>query len=298
MLGGMNNFTRRDAIRVSITAAAAAGALSSATKKPLGVQLYSVRGVLGEKAAATLKRIADAGYKKAETVRATQALVVPICQDLGISVVSGHYETGIATGNAKAWPSIPAGYTWEKAVEDAAKAGQKYMVIPYVQAAERGGADVYKRLAEQMNKCGEISRKAGLMLAYHHHAFEFGTVEGGARPIDLLLAADPANVFIEMDVFWVAVAGEDPVALLHKWKGRVKLMHLKDRAPGTPKQFAENVSPAAFREIGNGTLDFKAILKAARETGVEHFFVEQDQVAGDPVEALAASYQRLEKLGF
>ena len=291
---------RRDLLfRLPAAASAAAAIAAAATKKPLGFQLYSVRSALGEKAPVTLKRLADAGYQKIETLRALHAQVLPLCKDFGLNPVSGHYETGIATGNTKAWPSVPAGYTWAQACDDAAKAGQKFMVIPYVAPPERGGADVFKRMAEDLNKAGELTRKAGMTLAYHHHAFEFGPVPGGTeRPIDLLLAVDPKNLTIEMDVFWVAIAGEDPVALLKKWKGRVKLLHLKDRAPGSPKQFAENLSPAAFREIGYGNLDFRAILKAAAESGVEHYFVEQDQVAGDPVEALTASIRSLEKLSF
>ena len=288
---------RRDLLTLPIAASMAAVTARGATKKPLGFQLYSVRTALGEKAPVTLKRLAEAGYKKVETLRPTHAQILPLCKDFGIAAVAGHYELNIATG--KPGPGMPAGYNWTQAAEEAARAGLKFMVIPYVAPPDRGNADVYKRLAESLNKAGEITRKAGMTLAYHHHAFEFGPAAGGTeRPIDILLAVPAENLTIEMDVFWVAIAGEDPAAMLKKWKGRVKLLHLKDRAPGAPKQFAENLSPAAFREVGYGNLDFKGILKAAAEAGVEHYFVEQDQVAGDPVEALTASIRSLEKLGF
>ena len=78
----------------------------------------------------------------------------------------------------------------------------------------------------------------------------------------------------------------------------MKLLHLKDKAPGVPKQYSEAVSPGAFREVGLGSLDFPAILKAAADMKVEHYFVEQDQTAGDPIESVRTSYRNLAKLGF
>jgi sugar phosphate isomerase/epimerase len=137
-----------------------------------------------------------------------------------------------------------------------------------------------------------------MQFCYHHHAFEFGPKEG-SRAIDVFLERfDPKLVKFEMDVFWVSVAGQDPVELLGKWKGRVALIHLKDKAPGLKTHFAENLSPNAFREVGLGVLDFSKILAAAHEAGVQHYFVEQDEEAEDPVDSLAYSYGTLEKLKF
>ena len=98
-----------------------------------------------------------------------------------------------------------------------------------------------------------------------------------------------------MDVFWVSIAGEDPVETLKKWKGRVWLMHLKDKDAAAPKQFAENVPASAFKEVGSCVLNFKAILAAAGKAGVKHFFVEQDQCPGDPLESLRKSYEWLSR---
>ena len=137
-----------------------------------------------------------------------------------------------------------------------------------------------------------------MQFCYHHHAFEFGPKEG-SRPIDIFLERlDPKLVKFEMDAFWVSVAGQDPVQLLEKWKGRVALIHLKDKAPGLKTHYAESLSPNAFREVGLGVLDFAKIIPAARAAGVQHFFVEQDEVAEDPVESLKQSYRAVEALKF
>lgn len=287
-------FTRRGALASLATFAAAK------TKKPLGFQLYTIRSLMPGNARPALEALAKAGYREIETLRALHPVVLPLCKEFGLKPVSGHFETGLVTGNEKAWFPQGRPYGWEKAIEEAKKAELSYMVIPYVRPDERGGPDVYKKMAADLNRAGEQCNKAGLRLCYHHHAFEFGPAggPGGPRPIDILLnETDAANLALEMDVFWVAIAGEDPVAWMKKLKGRVPLLHLKDRAPGAPKQFAENLSPNAFREVGYGTLDIKAILAAAPGAGVRHYLVEQDQVAGDPVESLKASIGYLERQG-
>jgi sugar phosphate isomerase/epimerase len=288
--------TRRGVCASSLFTAALAGAAVK-TKKPLGFQLYTIRALLPEKARPALEALAAAGYREIETLRATHSTILPLCKEFGLKPVSAHFETGIVTGNEKAWFPQGKPYGWDRCIEEAKNAGLKFMVIPYVRPDERGGPDVYKKMAADLNRAGEACQKAGLRLCYHHHAFEFGPVQG-QRPIDILLnETDAKNLALEMDVFWVAIAGEDPVAWMKKLKGRVPLLHLKDRAPGAPMQFAEGLSPAAFREVGYGTLDFKSILAAAPGAGVENYLVEQDQVAGDPVESLKASLTYLAKLG-
>jgi sugar phosphate isomerase/epimerase len=144
-----------------------------------------------------------------------------------------------------------------------------------------------------MNHTGELCKKAGLQFAYHNHAFEFGG-KAGERPIDIFKARLDKNlVKLEMDMFWVSVAGHDPLQMLEEWKGRVALLHLKDKEKGTPVQYTESVAKTAFKEVGSGSLDIPAILKAAPGLGVKHYFVEQDQSEGDPLDSLRKSFEYL-----
>ena len=134
---------------------------------------------------------------------------------------------------------------------------------------------------------------AGIQLCYHNHAFEFEPVGDTSGFQVLLDTLDPASAKIELDVFWVSVAGYDPVELLAANPGKFPLVHLKDKTASLPTQFNEKVPPAAFKELGAGVLDFPTILKAGAESGVEHYFVEQDQCPGDPLESLRTSYEYL-----
>ncbi len=132
-----------------------------------------------------------------------------------------------------------------------------------------------------------------MQFCYHNHCFEFKG-ERGQRPIDILLERwDKKDVGLELDVFWVNVGGADPVEMLKRVAGRVPLVHLKDKAKGTPVLYEEAKAGQAFREVGAGVLDFPAILAAAENAGAKHYFVEQDQTPGDPVASLKQSYDFL-----
>jgi sugar phosphate isomerase/epimerase len=155
-----------------------------------------------------------------------------------------------------------------------------------------------KALAEKLNKTGEKCRAAGLAFCYHNHAFEFEPMEGSTRFQVLLDSTDPKLVALEMDAFWVSVAGHDPVEILKQVSGRVKLVHLKDKAQGTPVMYKESVPASTFKEVGHGVIDWPAVLRAAESAGVEHYFVEQDQTPGDPVESLRQSFAYISKLNF
>ncbi len=299
----MFNLTRRDLGKSLVTGAAAAVTLPGAIERPLDFQLYTVRNLIPAHARETLQSLSQIGYREAELLPDSNDVTLPLCKEFGINPVSGHFLTPLVTGNFEPWKAVfpqglPEGMSWQKAVDDAARAGFRFMVIPYLMPGERGPLDQFRRYADQFNKAGEPVRKAGMQLCYHNHSFEFGPKEG-SRPIDIFVERfDPNLVKFEMDIFWVSVAGEDPVTLLGKWKGRVALIHLKDKAPGLKTHYKENLSPNAFREVGLGILDFARIMPAAREAGVQHFFVEQDQVAEDPVESLRQSFRSMERLKF
>lgn len=302
----MHGMTRRDLMRLA--ALGGVGALVGRdvlAKAPasLGVQLYTVRTQLEGEVEATLKAIADIGYKEVEVVRSTLAQVGPVARRLGLSPISVHVDTPLVTGNWDAWKfaraAVPADYDMAAVIRDARAQGAKYLVLPYLMAAERsGGAAYYAQLAETLNRVGEQVTKAGMTFCYHNHGFEFEPLPDGRRPLDVLMAATkPELVKLELDVFWVSVTGADPVTVLQQYKGRVPLIHLKDKAKGAPIETQESkVPPTTFMPVGSGAVDFPAVLKAAAAAGVEHYFVEQDHAQGSPIEALRTSYRYLRSL--
>jgi sugar phosphate isomerase/epimerase len=201
-------------------------------------------------------------------------------------------ETPLITNDWEKYPEMKK-VSVEESIESVKSMGAQYYTMPYIRPSARGDLDFFRKTADQMNHVGELCRKAGLQFAYHNHAFEFAG-KAGERPIDIFKARlDKKLVSLEMDVFWVSVAGQDPLEMLKEWKGRVALLHLKDKERGTPVQFVESLPKTAFKEVGSGSLDFPAILKAAPGLGVKHYFVEQDQTPGDPLDSLKKSISYL-----
>ena len=260
----------------------------------IGAQLYTVRTVIGKAEDDTLRRIAAAGYTEVETTGLDNLdAMAPLLQKYKLKPVSRHLDVAVITGK---WPDGKVKTTLAQSIDTARMHGIEYLVFPYVPPADRGSADNYRKLADQMNQAAEQVHAAGLTFCYHNHAFEFGG-SPGQRAIDIFTDRwDKKLVNLELDVFWVSVAGHDPVEMLKQYKGRVPLIHLKDKATGTPVQYDEKVPAPTFKEVGSGSLDFPAILRAAEQTGVKHYFVEQDQTPADPVDSLAKSYRFLRNL--
>ncbi|MBI1353902.1 MAG: TIM barrel protein [Acidobacteria bacterium] len=261
---------------------------------PLGAQLYTVRSVLPEDPAKVLQDLAAIGYKEVEVLQLGYDELAPLVKDAGLQAVSMHLRPGVITGVWGPTEEKPPQATLETAIPWAKQHGVSYVVMPYLPAEQRPDSlDGFKALAEKLTTAAQAAKAAGLGFAYHNHAFEFQPMEG-STPLDTLMAAsDPATVGLELDVFWVSIAGNDPVALLQKYAGRVPLTHLKDKAADAPTQFAEGAPKEAFKEVGHGVLDFPAILAACEQAGVAHYFVEQDQTPGDPLASLRQSYEYL-----
>lgn len=255
--------------------------------KELGAQLYTVRSVLPEKPEETLQGIADIGYKEVEVLQDQLDTLPPLLAKLGLKIASVHLDSALILGGAD--PS--AGLT--DVLGKARAAGADFVVMPYVPNERRGGLDVYRELAQKLNETGQAAKDTGLRLCYHNHAFEYEPMEGSTPLETLMTNSDAGLVALEIDVFWVSVAGRDPAAMLRQYSGRAPLVHLKDKSPTVPQQFKEGLPPESFEEVGGGTLDFAAILRACQETGVEHYFVEQDETPGDPVASLRQSYEYL-----
>jgi sugar phosphate isomerase/epimerase len=281
-------------------------ARASAASRPWGVQLYTVREQMKEHAAETLKAIADIGYKEIELLHDNAEETVALAKKVGLSPVSMHIDAAVVTGgwalrhelarSSKQPP--PHEMNIEGMISEATSLGIKYLVVSYLYPGERDEPGFMQSFATQMNEAGRKVKDAGLQLCYHNHGFEFERKADGSRPIDALMKGfDPGLVKFELDVFWVSVTGADPVALLKENNGRVALVHLKDKARGAAQTTDERkVAPATFKELGSGSLDFPAILKAADAAGVEHYFVEQDHTPADPLASLKKSYAYLQQL--
>jgi sugar phosphate isomerase/epimerase len=276
--------------RFLAAAAASAVRLPGAKLKTVGVQLYTLRNIINDKPLEVLQALEQMGFRECEVIQGNMDKIWESLKQTRLKPVSLHLDTPLFTRDQAKLPA---------ALEDAKKRGFSYVVCPYIAPQDRGGVDVIKRLAETLNKAGEMCAKSGLKLAYHNHAFEFEPAAGGGTLLDVLMnTSDPKLVTLELDIMWSQVGGVDPVAVLQKYGKRVTLMHLKNVTAGLGPQYNEKVPREAFREVGNGAVDIAAVLKAAAKAGVQHYFVEQDQTPGNPLDSLKQSYAYLQQLSY
>jgi sugar phosphate isomerase/epimerase len=285
----MMKLTRRSFAASSLAAASLNIPLFARKLSSFGVQLYTVRSIIEKDPALVLKEIEGAGYKEIEASYETLDKIWPGLQQTKLKPIGVHLPTDLFLTQQDKLPA---------ALEISKKHGFSYVICPWIDPKDRGGVDMIKKLADNLNKSGALANAAGLTLCYHNHAFEFGPAGNGTLLDVLLTNTDPKLVSWEMDIFWVTVGGGDPIALLKKYPHRAVLMHLKDLAPGVEHRFNENVPRTAFKELGAGTIDIKRIVHAAYDGGVKHFFVEQDSTPGDPIASLKISATYLKSLDF
>jgi sugar phosphate isomerase/epimerase len=166
-------------------------------------------------------------------------------------------------------------------------------VIPYLADRDRKKLDDYKRVAANANQAAAMAKKAEIQLAYHNHNFEFEPKEGGKTGYDVFVSDFSEDMMFEIDVFWVKAAGVDPVELIKKLKGRVSQLHLKDLKEGLALPTFGGLPEDAFQELGDGIIPMEPILVAAKDAGVVHCHVEQDQSP----DGIASIRQSLKHLG-
>jgi sugar phosphate isomerase/epimerase len=282
--------SRREFLRAASLAAALGASGRAAQLKTLGVQLYTVRSVLPQKPRETLDAIRTIGYQEVEATYAGLDALWPAIQASGLKPVSIHLDSkSVTQGNPDDLSRI---------FDQLKQRGFTYAVFPHLPLPERGGIDVIRAVAGKLNRAGEKCRAAGMTFCYHNHAFEFATEKGATLFQVLLDHTDPKLVAFELDMFWVSVAGGDPAEMIRKLSGRMPLLHLKDKEKGTPVMYKEAVPRTAFKEVGSGVEDWPKVLRAAAAANVAHYFVEQDQTPGDPVDSLRRSYEFLSKLTY
>ena len=252
-------------------ALAACTGVTMPPRTDMGVQLYTVRADMERDAIATLRHVARLGFGEVEFAGTYGNPPEALCAE------TRRLDLGVAAAHAD-WAQL-------KSDPEAAIAGAKALcadtiILAWLPPEERRSRADWDAWIERLNRINRMAKAQGLALAYHAHDFEFAGVEG-VRPINLLFAGLDPDIGFELDTYWVAKAGIDPLQFLKENADRVTHLHLKDMA-----------ADGSMEDVGKGTLDIPAIVAQARAQGVEHFLVERDDAA-DPWESLGTSLDSL-----
>ncbi len=255
---------------------ALAGAALNASAKsglsgPLGVQLYSFRREAEKDLPETLAAIRKMGFSEMEAGQFyghTPADFRRIAAEHGLRVTSMGAE----------WDQLSKSAT--EAAENARTLGAGYVVCSSIPRKKGLTLEDVERAAENFNRWGQTLAGAGLRFCYHPHGPEFVNGPDGTLFDTLAKRMDAKLANFEMDVFWVHLGSQDPVALLERYPGRFLLMHLKDVRKGERKTFDPGpVEEEASVPLGTGEIDWPRVLRAAAKAGVRRYYVEEEHPA-------------------
>lgn len=280
----------------------------------VGLQVYSLRDLIGQDPKLTLETVAKIGYRHIETFGVDVANnsfwglkveeLKKILDDNKLATYSGHYDMSKYLD-----PKSTDDESIDRYIEIAKSLGQKYIIAPVTPMHNINGlspAD-YQYAAEQLNKAGEKAKNAGLKIGYHNHFWEFRDFPNGTKGLDILIAlTEPDLVCFELDLYWAEKSGINPLSYFEKYPGRFPMWHLKDMDKG----YAEPIigekydkapldsifSQIKYTEVGTGAINYINLAAGAEKAGLEYTFVEQDDIyLPNKFESIKKSYDYVQK---
>jgi sugar phosphate isomerase/epimerase len=254
----------------ALAAAAAPLAALADFHDHLGIQMWSLRETAKTDTLKALDLVKQYGLTEIETAgfgTLTQDQYVAAVKERGLKVVAAH------VGYEELQKSVPD-------VIKAAKAlGARFVVVPWIPHPKEGfTVEQARKVAADFNAWGETLREAGLQLGWHPHGFEFEKSASGQSPFEVIVTGTrPGNLVLEMDVFWVVHAGQDPFELLKKYGNRWALMHVKDMREGAETGLATGGAPATDNvPVGSGQIGWQWLLRLADQVGVKYYILEDE----------------------
>jgi sugar phosphate isomerase/epimerase len=263
----------------------------------VGIQLYSVRDDMKKDPLSTLKQLSGMGYRYVEHANYVNRKFYgysasefrKILDDLNLKMLSGHTVMGKAH-----WDATKKEFTdaWKYTVEDAAVAGQKFVISPSLEESLRRNYDDMLAYMDVFNKSGELCNKSGMKFGYHNHDFEFKQSLNNISVFDIIMQhTDPKLVAQQLDIGNMYGGGGRAMDILKKYPGRFELIHVKDEIKAGD-DYESTV-------LGKGIIGTKQVIDVARKQGAAHFIIEQESYQGKtPIDCAKEDLQIIKKWGY
>jgi sugar phosphate isomerase/epimerase len=232
----------------------------------IALQLYSLRNEMREDMKGSHQLVADWGIKYLEgggTYGMEFEEYKAFISGLGLSVIGVGADFKLLQENPQA-------------IIDNAKAyGAKYATCFWI-PHETGNFSIKEteEAIKVFNEAGKILKDAGITLCYHPHGYEFKSHGGGVLFDELLKNSN--NYAFNMDVYWVQMGGGDPLAIMKQYPDKFPLLHLKDRAHGTPGSSDGSGDVETNVVLGTGDVDIRGLIKQAMKVGTEYLIIEDE----------------------
>jgi sugar phosphate isomerase/epimerase len=263
-------------------------------KRNISLQLWSVRDVMKSDPLKTIKALSEAGYRQVEPYGydagkwfGLEARTFhKMLKDHGIKFSGSHSLLLNTMFDAKTGKPTAE---YLKGLDAQRELGCKYIINPWVDDKDRS-PDYFKRMCEAMNYAGEHAKSIGARYGYHNHDFEFLIKDGDKLVYDTILErTDTKLVDMQMDLYWVRFANQDPMTWFNKAPGRYRHFHVKDMAKTEKRESVE---------IGAGAIDFQEIFDHKDDSGACTYVVELEHYRTNPLQGVAESLAALKKLRF
>jgi len=266
--------------------AAAAASIKSPVNGSIGLQLWSLREYLPKDLSGSLAKVRAMGFTDVEGAglwKHTAPELRAALDTAGLRCTSAHM------GLERLRDDLPG------AIAEAKALGAGTIVCPWIAHKDAFTAEDALKAAEIFNRAGKATRDAGMRFGYHTHGYEMVPSPDGTLFDTLAKAADPQLVHFQVDVFHTYHGGADPVALMAKYTGRVRSLHLKDIKKGFPRETGKGTAPPeADVPVGTGQIDWPAVLRAALKAGATEYYVEDEST--DPLTHIPQSVAYLQGL--
>jgi sugar phosphate isomerase/epimerase len=246
-------------------------------KRPIGIQMYTVRDAAAKSFPETLKRIAKIGYYGVEFAgfgSHSAAEIVKMLNDTGLKAMS-------------MFCGVPDDSNIAQIMDDAGTLGIKICVAGF----GPGDMDTREKVyvcAKKLKYGASLLKKHALSLMMHNHWWEFAFAYDGKTAYQILMESAP-EMGSELDIYWSTRGKADTVEVLKNWKGRFAQLHVKDGDLSEQDQFCA---------LGDGKVSLQTILQAATDPGIGSLIVEQDNSEIDVFESIDRSFKWLMNNGF
>ena len=284
-----NQFDRRSFLKLSgmgLLASALPLGITSCNRSEadmlprLSMQLYTVRNQIAADLQGTLRRLADIGFSHVETAFWPEGVShrdgAAYLKEAGLKVSSIHAELP-ENGEMNTLLELAEIYQCDRLIWHGWPEDPRYQTVEGTLEL----ASVYNEISGYLNA-------NGLRLGLHNHWWEFRALPYGETPWEILHEEMVKEIFFQLDIYWVAVAGLDPAAVIRQMGSRVEMLHVKD-GPANPDNVSADEPHEPMTAVGKGTLDIPAIMEASTDIA-EWMVLEMDEADGDVFHLLEESY--------
>ena len=241
-------------------------------KIPVGVELYSVREQCAKDLPGTLTAVAKIGYKGVEFVgyhKRTAKELRQMLDDLGLVACGTHtpYESVLADKLAET-------------IEFNRTIGNNFLIVPWMTGKTK---QEWLDKAKLFNELADKVKPHGMFVGYHAHAHDFEKIEGESA-WDIFFGNTKPEVIMQLDTSNCCEGGAEPVAVLKKYPGRAKTIHIKANGGGPEAVFGED------------KVDWKGVFEFCEGKGGTQWYVVEHETSKDPIDAIRRAYAALKQM--